>query len=91
MTATPIAGGADLAWGAVPGAAAYAVYRTEGLDCDRGKTKIGETAGTRFSDSGLLDGRTYFYGVLPLGSNPSCPGPMSPCAPVVPLLPPTPA
>jgi trimeric autotransporter adhesin len=87
VTATPIAGGADLAWGAVPGAATYAVYRTEGLDCDRGKTRIGETAGTGFSDSGLLDGRTYFYGVLAIGSNPSCLGPMSPCASAVPLLP----
>jgi hypothetical protein len=88
LAATPTPGGADLGWGAVPGAAAYAVYRTEGpIGCDMGKTKIGETAATIFSDSGLLDGRTYFYSVMPLGVNPSCIGPMSPCASVVPLLP----
>jgi hypothetical protein len=91
LTATPAAGGADLGWGAVAGAAGYAVYKTEGVNgCDPGKVKIGETAGTTFSDSGLLDGRTYFYGVLPVGANASCFGPMSACASVVPLLPPDP-
>jgi hypothetical protein len=78
----------DLAWTAVPGAATYAVYRTEGArSCMPGKTRIGETAATQFSDSGLQDGRRYFYSVLPVGSNASCMGPMSPCAQVVPLLP----
>jgi hypothetical protein len=88
LAATPAAGGADLSWGAVAGAASYAVYRTEGVvGCDSGKVKIGETAGTTFSDAGLLDGRTYFYAVLPTGSNASCFGPLSACASVVPLLP----
>jgi trimeric autotransporter adhesin len=88
VAATPTAGGVDLAWGAVPGAATYGVYRTEGpIGCDMGKIKVGETANTTFSDTGLLDGRTYFYAVLPVGSNASCLGPMSPCASVVPLLP----
>jgi hypothetical protein len=91
LAATPAAGGADLGWGAVAGAASYAVYKTEGvLGCDPGKVKIGETAGTTFSDSGLLDGRTYFYSVLPVGANASCFGLMSACASVVPLLPPDP-
>jgi len=88
-TATP--GGADLAWDAVPGAASYAVYRTEGaIGCDLGKAGIGETAATTFSDSGLLDGRSYFYSVVAVGSNASCRGPMSPCGSVVPLPPPDP-
>jgi hypothetical protein len=88
LVATPTAGGVDLAWTAVPGAATYAVYRTEGArSCMPGKTRIGETAATQFSDSGLQDGRRYFYSVLPVGSNASCMGPMSPCAQVVPLLP----
>jgi trimeric autotransporter adhesin len=88
VAATATAGGVDLAWGAVPGAASYAVYRAEGPNaCGLGKIKVGETAGTTFSDSGLLDGRTYSYAVLPVGNNASCLGLMSPCAQVVPLLP----
>jgi trimeric autotransporter adhesin len=88
VTATPIAGGTDLSWTPVAGAATYAVYRTEGVNgCDYGKAKIGETGATSFSDSGLLDGRAYFYGVLPVGGNSSCFGLMSACAAVVPLLP----
>jgi len=88
VTATPTAGGMDLGWTPVAGAAGYAVYRTEGVNgCDFGKVKIGETAATTFSDSGLLDGRSYFYGVLPIGANPSCFGRMSACASAVPLLP----
>ena len=88
VVATPTAGGVDLAWDALPGAATYGVYRTEGvIGCDLGKARIGETAGTAFSDSGLLDGRTYFYAVLPVGSNSSCLGPMSACASAVPLQP----
>jgi hypothetical protein len=88
VTATPTAGGTDLGWTPVAGAAAYAVYRTEGVNgCDYGKVKVGETGATSFSDSGLLDGRTYFYGVLPIGGNSSCFGLMSACASVVPLLP----
>jgi hypothetical protein len=76
-TATP--GGADLAWDAVPGAASYAVYRTEGaIGCDLGKTRIAETALIQFSDSGLLDGRPYFYTVLPVGINSSLPRPDEP-------------
>jgi len=86
--ATATAGGVDLTWNAVPGAAAYGVYRAEGpIGCDLGKTRIGETTDTAFSDSGLLDGRTYFYAVLPVGSNSSCLGPMSACTSAVPLLP----
>ena len=86
--AAPAAGSVDLTWNAVPGAAAYGIYRAEGpIGCDLGKTRIGETTDTAFSDSGLLDGRTYFYAVVPVGSNPSCLGPMSACASAVPLLP----
>jgi hypothetical protein len=86
--AAPAAGSVDLTWNAVPGAAAYGIYRAEGpIGCDLGKTRIGETTATAFSDAGLLDGRTYFYAVMPVGGNPSCLGPMSACASAVPLLP----
>jgi hypothetical protein len=89
VVATPAVGGVDLAWAPVAGAASYAVYRTEGVSaCDFGKVKAGETAGTAFSDTGLLDGRTYYYGVLPVGaSSPACLGRMSNCASAVPLPP----
>ena len=53
-----------------------AVYKTEGVTgCDLGKVKIGETSGTVFSDSGLLDGRTYDFSVMAMAANPSCLGP----------------
>ena len=89
VVATPAVGGVDLTWAPVAGAASYAVYRTEGVSaCDFGKVKAGETAGTAFSDTGLLDGRTYYYGVLPVGaSSPACLGRMSNCASAVPLPP----
>ena len=86
VTAAAMPGGADLTWNPVAGAGSYAVYRTEGVSgCDFGKVRIGETAGTAFSDTGLLDGRTYDYNVLPTGSNPSCFGLMSACASTTPL------
>jgi hypothetical protein len=77
--------GASLAWGAVPGAVKYRVYRTEGaLGCDFGKALVGETHGTTFADSGLQDGRSYFYGVMAVGLSETCLGPMSSCTTVTP-------
>jgi trimeric autotransporter adhesin len=75
----------DVSWNAVPGAASYAVYRTEGVNgCSFGKVKVGETANLTFTETGLLDTRTYLYSVLPIGANPSCLGLMSNCAATVP-------
>jgi hypothetical protein len=80
VTATAIDQGASLSWGAVPNAARYAIFRTEGVDaCDSGKLKVGETTGLSFIDQGLKNGRQYFYTVLPVGSNPSCFGRASAC------------
>jgi trimeric autotransporter adhesin len=71
----------DVTWTAVPGAANYAVYRTESVvGCNFGKIKVGTVSGTSFTETGLLDGRTYLYSVLPIGSNTSCFGLMSNCA-----------
>jgi hypothetical protein len=71
----------DVAWSAVPGATSYNVYRTEGVfGCSFGKVKAGTTSNLNFTDSGLLDGRTYSYMVLPVGANTSCFGLMSNCA-----------
>jgi hypothetical protein len=75
----------------VAGASNYFVFRSEGVNgCDFGKIKAGQTNGTTWSDSGLLDGRAYNYGVLPVGANSSCFGRMSVCAPVTPLVAPDP-
>ena len=91
VTATPLSGGALVSWGAVPGAVDYAVYRTEGVNgCASGKTLVGHTAGTNFSDLGLLDGRTYHYSVMAAGPTASCLSVMSNCVPVVPALGPDP-
>jgi hypothetical protein len=85
VTATPRDGAVALSWTAVPGAARYAVFRTEGVNgCVFGKTKIGETTGTAFDDPGLLNGFTYFYSVMPVGANASCLGPMSACEQAIP-------
>jgi hypothetical protein len=85
VTANPVDQGAALNWTAVPGAAGYVVYRTEGVKgCDFGKAKVGETTDTRFLDQGLLNGFRYFYTVLPVGSNKSCFGRASACVSVVP-------
>jgi hypothetical protein len=86
VTATPIDQGASLSWAAVPNAARYAIYRTEGVDaCDFGKAKVGETTGTSFVDQGLRNGFGVSYTVLPIGSNSSCFGRASACDSVVPV------
>jgi hypothetical protein len=75
----------DVSWTAVAGAMNYAVYRTEGTNgCSFGKVKVAETANLTFTETGLLDGRTYLYSVLPIGANTSCFGLMSACVPSVP-------
>jgi hypothetical protein len=75
----------DVTWNAVAGATSYAIYRTESMvGCDFGKIKVGTTSATSFTEGGLLDGRTYNYSVLPIGSNTSCFGLMSACSPSVP-------
>ncbi len=77
--------GAGLTWGAVAGATKYRIYRTEGVKaCDFGKTLVGETTGIEFVDGGLLNGREYYYNVIPMGSEDTCFGPASACVTVVP-------
>ena len=85
VNVTPMDKGAQVSWTAVGGAASYNVYRTEGVNgCSFGKVKVGETSALTFQDSGLQNGRTYYYSVVPVGSNASCFAPMSACATVVP-------
>jgi hypothetical protein len=85
VTATPLDRGVLLAWGAVGGASAYQIFRTEGVfGCDFGKIKVGETTGTDFFDGGLLNDFEYSYIVIPVGGDDSCVGPASGCAQVTP-------
>jgi hypothetical protein len=79
--------GANLSWSAVAGATRYKVYRTEGVfGCDFGKSIIGETVGTTFvDDSGLMNGREYFYSVMAFGASDSCHGAMTSCSAATPI------
>ena len=86
VTTLPMDKGAQISWTAVGGASSYNVYRTEGVNgCSFGKVKVGETSALSFVDSGLENGRTYYYSVVPVGANASCFGPMSACTTVVPV------
>jgi hypothetical protein len=77
--------GVALSWTAVAGASRYYVYRTEGVNgADFGKVKIADVTGTSLVDTNLQNGRTYFFNVLPVGSNTSCFGLMSNSVTVVP-------
>jgi hypothetical protein len=77
--------GVTLNWGAVTGATRYYVYRTEGPNGPSfGKIKIAEVTGTTFTDTNLMNGRTYFFNVLPVGASSSCFGRMSAPVTVVP-------
>ncbi len=80
-TVTPSAGNQEITlnWTGVANATGYQVFRTEGVHaCDFGKVKLGETATTTWTDTGLQNGRDYSYVVLPV-SGPSCLGPASSC------------
>jgi uncharacterized repeat protein (TIGR01451 family) len=86
LEVTPLDQAAHLQWKEVPDAARYAIYRTEGVNgCDFGKTRVGETTDTSFTDEGLLNDFAYHYMVLPLGAEDTCVGRMSACQTVTPV------
>lgn len=73
VTATPGDGSTSLSWTASAGATSYRVYRTDGVfGCDFGKVLLGIVTGTSFIDTGLQNGRQYFYSVMPTGANDEC-------------------
>jgi Zn-dependent metalloprotease len=64
---------AVISWSSVAGASNYEVFRTEGVkECSQGKVKLATTTSTSFTDSGLMNGRPYYYIVIPKGPSPSC-------------------
>ncbi len=75
--------GANLSWNAVAGATRYKIFRTDGVrGCGRGKALVGEVTGTTFDDTGLQNGREYYYVVAGFTDSDTCMGPASPCTTV---------
>ena len=83
VTAVAADHGAGLSWNAVAGADRYKIYRGDGVrGCARGKALVGEVTGTSFDDSGLQNGREYYYVVAGFTGSDACMGPASPCTTV---------
>lgn len=78
-----------VSWTAVAGAARYQVFRTEGLEqCGQGKVLIATVESTQaltYTDTGLANGRTYYYIVIAKGVSDACFGPASTCTSVTPM------
>ncbi|KAL7460895.1 hypothetical protein ACHAXS_001330 [Conticribra weissflogii] len=73
---------ATLTWQSVPNAVKYQVFRSEGVhQCAQGKVLLGETSGSlrTWTDTGLQNGRKYYYVIIPKGEADSCFGPSSDC------------
>ncbi|HEX3131083.1 MAG TPA: PepSY domain-containing protein [Thermoanaerobaculia bacterium] len=82
---------ASLSWTPVSSATRYWVFRSEGhAGCDFGKSLIGETTGTSFTDNNVANGRNYYYNVVAAASSSACFGPVSNCLTVTPGGPPAP-
>lgn len=66
---------ATLNWNAVSGASTYQVFRTEGVKgCSQGKVLLATLSSNTltYTDTGLQNGRMYYYVVIGKGSNPAC-------------------
>lgn len=86
VTTAAMDGAVSLNWTASAGASSYRVYRTDGVfGCDFGKILIGTVAGTTFLDTGLQNGRSYHYVVVPTGSNDACFSTSSSCSSATPI------
>jgi hypothetical protein len=85
LSGTAAANRVSLSWTPVPGATGYWVYRTEGhAGCNLGKAKIADVTSLSFQESGLLNGRTYYYNVVPHGGSQACYGGASNCLSLIP-------
>lgn len=70
VTATPGDTQVTLTWNAISGATNYQVYRTEGVNqCGMGKVLLATLASSTrtYTDKGLMNGREYYYIVIPKG------------------------
>ena len=78
---------AVISWTPIAGASNYEVFRTEGVkQCSQGKVKLATTTSTSFTDTGLMNGRPYYYIVIPKGPSPSCFGRASSCKAITPAV-----
>jgi trimeric autotransporter adhesin len=86
VTATPGDTSIALSWNSIPGAAKYWVLRTEGqAGCAYGKALIASPTSTSYTDTQVVNGRTYYYNVVAVGSSNSCFSPaQSSCASATP-------
>ena len=85
VTVTPGNMQAVISWTPVAGASNYEVFRTEGVNkCSQGKVKLTTTTSSSFTDTGLMNGREYYYIVIPKGPRSSCFGRASSCMTVTP-------
>jgi glycosidase/fibronectin type 3 domain-containing protein len=66
LAATEAYGKVDLSWSAVGGAAGYNVYRSPLSGGGRVKVNGAPVSGTTFADTGVQNGRTYYYVVRAL-------------------------
>ena len=79
---------ATLSWGAVALSSKFQVYRTEGMDqCVQVKVLLAtlDSSILTYEDTGLANGREYYYIVVPKGTSESCFGPSSDCTSVTPV------
>jgi hypothetical protein len=85
LTAVASSGRVSLSWTAVAGASGYWVYRSDGhAGCNFGKTRIGDVTTLSFNESGLVNGRKYYYNVVAHGPSHACYGPVSNCVTAIP-------
>ncbi|MFN7975157.1 MAG: hypothetical protein U0166_22870 [Acidobacteriota bacterium] len=74
---------ASLSWNAVSGATSYNIYRNE-VGCTAGFTKVTSTTATSYTDTGVVNGSTYYYRVQANGSGSCPPSLMSGCVTITP-------
>ena len=75
VTASPGDMRATLFWNGVSGASNYEVFRAEGVNgCSQGKVKLATLSSNdrSYTDTGLQNGREYYYVVIPKGPNAAC-------------------
>ena len=83
LTASISDGMVDLEWQSVSGASMYRLYRAAEQPIN--PTRIAETADTFYTDTNLINGRTYYYSVSAVATGP-IEGPPSDQIPAVPSV-----
>jgi hypothetical protein len=77
-----------VSWSSVADAVYYQIFRTEGVyGCSQGKVLLATVSSNvlNYTDTGLMNGREYYYLVIPKGSDDACFGPASECKAASPI------